>query len=314
MEKQSPVLQFVLKHITLIIFFLLLVVSAMTSSVFLSERNIMNLLRQVTPNGLASLGMLFIILTGGIDLSVGSILALASVVCALAAPQYSAAMCIAFSILVGAAMGAFHGILVAGRNIAPFVATLCGMTIARGLAFIYSNAAPIRLPQSAVFLQDFSVNSYLGLPGPVLVLVIVFLLCWFTLKMTSFGRLVVAIGSNETAVRLAGIRTGWYKFWVYVICGASCGMAGVISVTRTNIGSANAGLGLELDAIAAAVIGGASLAGGYGSAVHTLLGVLILGMIGNIMNLTGIPSYQQQVTKGLIIAAAVLLQSIKKRD
>lgn len=314
MKRQNIVVALLLKYITPLIFLVLLLVSHFFSDVFLSQRNIYNLLRQVTPNGLASMGMLLVILTGGIDLSVGSIMALTSVCVAKFAPDYSTPAAILMTIGVGFLMGSFHGLFVAWRNMAPFVVTLAGMTIARGLALIYSNAAPIRLPANATFLKNFSTDALLTVPGPVWVMVAVFLVTLFILRMTSFGRLVVAIGSNETAVRLAGIRTGWHKFWVYAISGIFSSLAGIISATRTGVGSANAGTGLELDSIAAVVIGGASLAGGYGTAFHTLLGVLILGMIGNIMNLTHIPSYQQQVLKGVIIIAAVLLQSVKKRD
>ncbi len=314
MTQSKRILSFLIKYMTPIIFLALLIVSHLLSPVFLTQQNIFNLLRQVTPNSLISMGMLMVILTGGIDLSVGSIMALSSVAVALLCPHYPEWLSIVMAVAIGGLMGAFHGIFVAWRNMAPFVVTLAGMTVARGLAFIYSNAAPIRLPREATFIRGFSTQYILGLPGPVLVMIIGFLVTLFILRMTSFGRLVVAVGSNETAVRLAGIRTGWHKFWVYAISGICAGMAGVISTMRTNVGSANAGQGMELDAIAAAVIGGASLAGGYGGATHTLLGVLILGMIGNIMNLTHVSSYQQQVIKGLIIIVAVLLQSIKKRD
>ncbi len=314
MVQSKRILSFLIKYMTPIIFLALLVVSHMLSPAFLTKQNMFNLLRQVTPNSLISMGMLMVILTGGIDLSVGSIMALSSVAVALLCPHYPELLSIAMAVGIGGLMGAFHGIFVAWRNMAPFVVTLAGMTVARGLAFIYSNAAPIRLPREAVILRGFSTQYILGIPGPVLVMLIGFLVTLFVLRMTSFGRLVVAVGSNETAVRLAGIRTGWHKFWVYAISGICAGMAGVISTMRTNVGSANAGQGMELDAIAAAVIGGASLSGGYGGATHTLLGVLILGMIGNIMNLTHVSSYQQHVIKGLIIIVAVLLQSIKKRD
>ncbi len=314
MKRGSPIVAFLLKYNTHLIFAALFIISAVMSKVFLTEQNLFNLLRQVTPNGLASMGMLMVILTGGIDLSVGSVVALTSVSAALFSFKFGAPLTLALTIGVGALMGMFHGIFVAWRNMAPFVVTLAGMTIARGFAYIYSNAAPIRLPAQAKFLKDLSTDYYFGIPAPVFIMLVVFLITLFILRKTSFGRLTVAIGSNETAVRLAGIRTSWYKFWVYALSGMCAAMAGIISTTRTGIGSANAGQGLELDSIAAVVIGGASLSGGYGSATHTLLGVLILGMIGNIMNLTGIPSYQQQVTKGLIIVAAVLLQSIKKRD
>ena len=312
MKQARTISGFFLTYNTIIIFVVLVVASSFLSDVFFTERNIFNLLRQVTPNGIVSMGMLLIILTGGIDLSVGAVLALASVLSALLAEDLGLTLALSVSIGAGAAVGVFHGVLVAWRNMAPFVVTLAGMTIARGLAYIFSKAAPIPIPNDAAFLRDFSVNYTLGLPNPVLAMLAVFLLTWGVLRLTSFGRLVVAIGSNETAVKLAGIRTGWYKFWVYVIGGAFCGIAGIISTTRTNVGSANVGISLELDSIAAVVIGGASLNGGRGSALNTMIGVLVLGLIGNIMNLMDVPAYPQQVIKGVIIVAAVFMQTLKK--
>jgi ribose transport system permease protein len=194
---------------------------------------------------------------------------------------------------------------------APFVATLALMTVARGFAFMISKGSPIITSND--LLSDFGSTYWFHVPVPVVLMFAIFILTWLVLRFTSFGRLVMAIGSNEDAVRLAGIRVGHYKFAVYAISGVLCSIAGVIATSRTGVGSPIVGEGMELDAIAAVVIGGASLTGGRGTALNTLLGVLVLGMIGNIMNLKNVPSYPQQVIQGLIIVFAVLLQGIQIR-
>jgi ribose transport system permease protein len=214
--------------------------------------------------------------------------------------------------MAGTMCGAVSGYLVAARRMAPFIATLAMMTIARGFAFIISKGSPIIIADPR--LNHFGSAYWLGVPAPVFVMIVIFGLVAFLLKYTVFGRMVTAIGSNEPAVRLAGVRTGWYKFGVYCISGAFCAVAGIISTSRTGVGSPIVGAGIELDAIAAVVVGGASLSGGKGTAFNTLLGVLILGTIGNIMNLMNIPGYPQQVIKGAIIICAVLLQGYRKPE
>jgi len=301
---------FLLKHNTIVIFVILLVSFWLASDVFLSGENIANLLRRVSGIGIISLGMLLVILTGGIDLSVGSIAALASVFSAYFLLNNSLPVALALTVLVGVALGSVSGFLVANRRIAPFVVTLAMMSIARGLAFIVSDA-PILLTESGRPLKDFGTGHTLGIPHPVVLMSLVFLIMFLVLKYTVFGRLVIAIGSNETAVRLSGIRVGLYKFAVYCISGGCAAVAGIISTSRVGVGTARIGGGWELDAIAAVVIGGASLSGGKGTALNTLLGVFILGMIGNIMNLKNVPAYPQQVIKGVIIILAVLLQGIQ---
>ncbi len=305
---------FVLKYNTLIIFIILLIVSSVISDAFFTSRNITNLLRQVSGIGIVSLGMLLVIMTGGIDLSVGSIVAFAGVISAYFLLSMPFVLGIGLTILIGVAIGSVSGYLVAIQRMAPFIATLALMTIVRGLGFILSKGTPIILEDSGQSLKDFGSNYVLGIPNPVVLMFIVFILVYFILKYTVFGRLVIAIGSNEESVRLSGINVWIYKFAVYSICGGFSAIAGIISTSRTGVGSPILGIGLELDAIAAVVIGGASLKGGKGSAVNTLIGILILGMIGNIMNLMNVPGYPQQVIKGLIIIFAVLLQGIKKSD
>jgi ribose transport system permease protein len=304
----------IFKHNTLIIFIILLIVSSIISDAFFTARNITNLLRQVSGIGIVSLGMLLVIMTGGIDLSVGSIVAFAGVISAYFLLSMPFALGIGLTILLGVAIGSVSGYLVAIQRMAPFIATLALMTIVRGLGFILSKGTPIILEESGQSLKDFGSNYLLGIPNPVVLMFFVFILVYFILKYTVFGRLIIAIGSNEESVRLSGINVWIYKFAVYSICGGFSAIAGIISTSRTGVGSPILGIGLELDAIAAVVIGGASLKGGKGSAVNTLLGILILGMIGNIMNLMNVPGYPQQVIKGLIIIFAVLLQGFNRNE
>lgn len=308
------VIHFLLKYNTIFIFVVLLVVSSIASKAFFTERNIFNLLRQMAGIGIVSMGMLLVILTAGIDLSVGSMMALASVLSAHFLFSMPLPLSIILTILTGVALGSVSGFLVSNRRMAPFVVTLAMMTIARGLAYIVSKGAPILLPESGQALKNFGSAYWLRIPQPVFLMFIVFTIILLVLKYTAFGRLVIAIGSNEIAVRLSGVRTGIYKFLVYSISGGLAAIAGIISTSRTGVGSPIVGVGLELDAIAAVVIGGASLSGGRGTALNTLLGIFILGMIGNIMNLKNVPAYPQQVIKGLIIIFAVLLQGIQRRS
>ncbi len=315
--KQSPKthLHFIIKYNTVFIFLTMLVVSALVSDVFFTSANLFNLIRQVTPIGIISMGMLLVILTGGIDLSVGSIVALTSVLCALFTQDMNLHLSLLLSLLSGLVAGSISGYLVSVHKMAPFIATLALMSVVRGLAFIFSNGAPIQITGSSSALADFGSSSLLGIPGPAIIFFFFFTVTAVILKYNVFGRIVIAIGSNEEAVRLSGIKVSAYKFSVYAITGLLSAVAGIITTARTAVGSPVMGTGMELDAIATVVIGGASLSGGRGSAVNTLLGVLILGMIGNIMNLMNIPSYSQQVIKGLIIIVAVLLQrfQIKSR-
>jgi len=301
-------LQFVVTYNTAFIFLVMLVVSATISDVFFTPSNLFNLVRQVTPVGIISMGMLLVILTGGIDLSVGSIVAMVGVLSALFTQTMPLPVAILASLACGLVIGSISGYLVSMHRIAPFIATLALMSIVRGLGFIFSKGAPVLVNENATALTDFGSGNALGIPNPALVLFLVFAVTAVMLRYNVFGRIVIAIGSNEEAVRLSGIKVSLYKFSVYAISGGLAALAGLITTARTAVGSPVMGTGMELDVIAAVVIGGASLNGGKGTALNTLLGVLILGMIGNIMNLLIIPAYSQQVIKGLIIIFAMLLQ------
>lgn len=302
---------FFIKYNTIIIFIILIIVASSLSDVFFTSTNIMNILRQTTALGLISLGMLLVILTGGIDLSVGSFVALGSVLLAYFLQSFSLPLAIFLTLLIGIVLGSISGYLVAGRNMAPFVATLAFMTIASGLAFIISKGSPIMIEDPVVNM--FNRGYFFGIPLPFVVLLIVFLLIVFILRFTVYGRMITAIGSNESAVTLSGVKTKLYKFSVYSISGALGVLGGMILTSRTSVGSPMVGVGYELDAIAAVVIGGGSLFGGRGTALNTLIGVFILALIGNIMNLMNVPAYPQQVIKGMIIIFAVLFQALQQK-
>ena len=297
-----------IQYNTIFIFLLMLLISGLASEAFFTQTNLFNLVRQVTPVGIISMGMLLVILTGGIDLSVGSIVAMAGVLCALFTQLMPWPVALLAALVSGFLVGSLSGYLVAYHKMAPFIATLALMSIVRGLGFIFSKGAPIIVEEQAAALTNFGSGSFLGIPNPALILFLVFTITAVLLKYHAFGRIVIAIGSNEEAVRLSGIRVPVYKLSVYAIAGSLSAIAGMILTARTSVGAPVTGVAMELDVIAAVVIGGASLMGGKGSAINTLMGVFILGMIGNIMNLMTIPAYSQQVIKGLIIILAVLLQ------
>ena len=301
-------IQLLIKYNTQVIFLLLLIASALISDVFFTPTNLFNLLRQVTPIGIISMGMLLVILTGGIDLSVGSVVAFTGVLCAMLSHYIDWQSAAILSILTGLFIGMLSGYLVAYQKMAPFIVTLAIMTIVRGLGFMLSNGTPIMLHEDEVSMVNFGSGYLLGIPNPVFILFMVFGMTEVLLRYNVLGRIIIAIGSNEEAVKLSGIRVSKYKLIVYMLVASASALSGIVIVSRTTVGSPIMGMGLELDVIAAVVIGGASLRGGKGSAFNTFLGVLILGMIGNIMNLKDIPSYPQQVIKGLIIIFAVLLQ------
>ena len=308
------ILQFIIKHNTIVIFVLLVIFSATISDVFFTETNLSNLLKQVSGIGIVSIAMLLVILTGGIDLSVGSVVALLAVTFAILINIFLLPFAILFTLIIGFGLGSVSGYLVAYQKIAPFIATLALMTIARGLGFIYSKGSPVTFDSAGgVFMSDFANNSTLFVPNIAIVFFIIVALAAVLLRYNVFGRLIIAMGSNEEASRLSGIKVNKYKFLVYAISGCLAALAAIITASRTNLGSPNMGVSWELDAIAAVVIGGASLNGGKGTAINTLMGVLILGLIGNILNLLNVPSYPQQVVKGVIIILAVLFQKFESK-
>lgn len=309
----STVLEIILKYNTVFVFMLMILIASVISDSFFTERNITNLLRQVSGVATITLGMLLVILTAGIDLSVGSVLALASVLSATFSQMMPLPLAIFLTLIVGLVAGAFSGYLVAMRNMAPFVVTLAMLSIGRGLAYMISKGSPIILSETGQALKEFGSGYFLQIPYPVYLLLGLFLIVAGVLRYTSFGRIVYGIGSNEAAIRLSGVRVWMYKLSVYAISGVLAAIAGIISTSRTGVGSPLVGQALELDAIAGVVIGGAALSGGKGTALNTLLGAITLGMIGNVMNLMNVPGYPQQVIKGAIIILAVLAQGFTEK-
>lgn len=300
------------------VFFAFCVILAIASPYFLTPKNLINVLRQTSINGLLSIGMTFVILTGGIDLSVGSILAFGGVVGAsLVSSAFHGGIvhpvwvAILVSMTAGGALGSFTGLIIARWRIPPFVATLGMLSIARGLTFIYTDGMPI--PDiDPKFLVIGQGQVFGVIPLPVVIFAAVFGIAWVVLYKTRFGRYVYAVGGNEKSAKVSGVNTRLIVFIVYVIAGILSVIGGLILTARTTAGLSQAGTGYELDAIAAVVIGGTSLSGGQGDLVGTLFGALIIGIINNGLDLLGVSSYFQQVIKGVIIIGAVFLDAIRK--
>ncbi|UYY98992.1 ribose ABC transporter permease [Peribacillus frigoritolerans] len=291
---------------------LLFIVITVLNPSFMEPNNILNLLRQTSINALIAFGMTFIILTGGIDLSVGSILALSSALMAgMMVSGLDPILAILVGILLGAIMGVINGILVSKGKMAPFIVTLATMTIFRGLTLVYTDGKPITGIGDSVIFQMLGRGYFLGVPVPAVVMIIAFMILWFLLHKTSFGRKTYAIGGNERASRISGIKVDRVKVAIYGLAGTMAAIAGAILTSRLNSAQPTAGQSYEMDAIAAVVLGGTSLSGGKGRLFGTLVGVLIIGTLNNGMNLLGVSSFYQQVVKGAVILIAVLLDRKK---
>ncbi|MHC9533511.1 ABC transporter permease [Dellaglioa sp. L3N] len=296
--------------------FLVIIVSALNSS-FLTSTNLLNLLRQVSINALIAFGMTFVILTGGIDLSVGSILGLSGAISAqLMVSGYPAFVAILGGILAGALFGSVNGLLIAYGKMAPFIATLATMTIFRGATYVFTNGNPITGEKlSNSFLFQFMGRGYLfGIPVPILIMVIAYLILFMVLHKMSFGRKTYALGGNEKAAFVAGVKVDRIQLIIYTISGLMASIAGVILTSRLNSAQPNAGTSYEMDAIAAVVLGGTSLSGGKGRIFGTLIGALIIGTLNNGLNLLGVSSFYQQIVKGIVIIIAVLLDRKKTNN
>lgn len=291
--------------------FLIAVLSILSPN-FLTVNNILNVLRQVSINALIAFGMTFVILTGGIDLSVGSILALAGALTGgLLASGMDPLLAVLLGILIGFALGAINGFIIAKGKVAPFIATLATMTIYRGLTLVYTDGKPITNFTESTFFNSIGRGYVLGIPIPVIIMIIIFIISYFILRKTTFGKSVYAIGGNEEATRLSGIKVDRIKIIVYSISGALAALAGIILTSRLNSAQPTAGASYELDAIAAVVLGGTSLSGGKGRIFGTLVGALIIGVLNNGLNLLNVSSFYQQVVKGGVILLAVLLDRKK---
>ena len=312
MTKAGRYKQLLIKNNTYIVFLILFLVCASLSGTFCSVMNLQNIALQQSGPILVTIGMLFVVLTGGIDLSVGSVMALSASIAALLIRDYRMNFLLAILVasVIGALFGAFTGSLVAYLDFQGFVASLATMTIARGLAFVLTNGEPILVPIGTIDNLVSKSNHF-----PIILMAVVLIVLFYLIeKFTAWGRLVRATGSNVTAVRFAGIRVRRYTLSVYAVSGILAALAGIFVAARTSSGSATVGESQELDAIASCVIGGASLAGGKGSVVKAVFGALVLALIGNIMNLMAVPSYPQDIIKGIIIIIAVMLQVVTDKS
>ena len=305
-------------------------VGVLTHGDFLRPINITNVLRQITYNTILAVGQTFVIITAGIDLSVGSLVGLAGVVCAIfanAAPMHGDVL-LGSTLIVALALGAIAGFVnalpVVRLGLPPFITTLAMMQIARGFAFILSHGRPVPLSDNAEkALSNTGIGYVFGgllaplhLPGiPIVVIwmAVIVVLFAIVLARTRFGRYVYAIGGNEEAARLAGVSVGTVKTMVYVLCGALAAVGGFLLMALFSSGSPQTGVGFELNAIAAVVVGGTSLMGGRGTIVGTFFGALLIGVLNNVMNLIGIESYTQQIVLGAVIVIAVIVDELRKR-
>lgn len=281
---------------------------------FLTGRNLVNVARQISINGIIAVGMTFVILTAGIDLSVGSVMAFSGTMLAAGMADWGLhpVLAILFALLVGGLFGLINGTLISYANMPPIIVTLAMMEVPRGLALLYTGGYPLSgLPSSFSVLGRGYVFGFL--PVPVLIMALVYLVAYILLTQLPFGRYIYAIGGNEEAVRLSGIKVKKYKIFAYVISGLTAAKSGIVITSRLMSGQPMAGTGFELDAIAAVVLGGTDIAGGRGSIIGTIIGAFTLGVLTNGLNLLGVSPYVQRVFKGLIILIAIYFSSKKKR-
>jgi ribose transport system permease protein len=323
-EKRNNIVRLLFKYNAVVLLVVMFIVASIISAVFLSPENMVNILRQQSTFMLVALGMLMVMVTGGIDLSVSSMVAVTSIMVAYMLKvvgwqnySWGLMMSIVVAIAIGFLFGAINGFLVAKLNMPAFIVTLAMMYAVKGIAYIITDANTILLDQNVpavTALIAFATGSLGPVPYPVILMIILIIIIGLVMHFTTFGRLVTATGSNETAVQLAGINSKRYKFWVYAICGTLCGVAGIIVAARSGSASAlTTSVNYDMTTIAAVVIGGASLKGGEGNVPMTVVGVFVLAVIGNIMNLVSLGVYPQLVVKAVIIILAVLLKSISSK-
>ena len=301
------------KYKSLIGLFLLCVVITIVAPRFLTISNITNVLTQISINAIIAIGMSFVILTGGIDLSVGSTVALSgSVAASVVLATGSISLGIVSAVIIGAAIGLINGALISRGKLQAFIATLATMTVFRGATLVFTKGNPIsKLPEKFMTLGNGNIGF---IPIPIIVTIIVGAIAIYVLSQTKLGRYIYAVGGNEDSSRLSGIDTKKIKTLVYMVAGIASAVGGVILTSRIGSASPNAGTGYELDAIAAVVIGGTSLSGGEGKISGTIIGALIIGVISNGLNLMNVSPFYQLIVKGLVILIAVLVDKKQKNN
>ena len=299
--------------IALLAMCIFLVIFPTTRTTFLTPNNMFNILRQNASNLFLATGMTMVIILGGIELSVGSVIALSGCVAAGCVVNLGLPEAVGFlaAILVGAIVGMFNGLVICKTDIPPFIVSLACMNIAKGIALVYTQGAPIRCMTDAF---KFPGAGYVGpVPTPVILMLIVFVIAALMINRTQLGRHIYAVGGNAQAAKFSGINVSKVKFIVYTYTGIMAGIAGVVVASRLYSGQPTAGDGAEMDAIAAVVVGGTSMSGGSGRIGGTLIGVLIIGVLNNGLNLMGVDSNWQYIVKGLVILLAVYVDFIRNK-
>ncbi|WP_305798061.1 ABC transporter permease [Parageobacillus sp. VR-IP] len=301
-EKMYALLGLVLLSVTLTIL----------SPYFLTIDNLLSIALQTAIIAILALGQVYVIISGGIDLSVGSILALSGVISAqLLVSGWPTALAIVAGILAGALLGFINGLVITKGNLPPFIVTLGMMGVARGLSLVLTDGLPVSgLPETFTKLGN---ETIFYIPIPVIFLIVVAIISSFILSRTIFGRYVYSIGSNEEAAQLSGINVNFHKLMIYVVCGLLSGLAGVLLTARLVSAQPSAGTGYELDAIAAGVIGGASLMGGVGTVGGTIIGAFIMGVLRNGLDLLNVTPFWQQIAIGVVIVLAVYLDQMRRK-
>ena len=297
----------------LVVLCLILGIFPGTSEYFVTVKNLFNVLRQISTNLLLACGMTMVIILGGIDLSVGSVIALAGVLAAGGVVRYNLPIVPAMllGVLIGIIFGLFNGFVISKTTIPPFIVTLATMNIARGLAGVYTGGSPVRVVTKE--WQWIGAGYVLGVPVPVIIMIIVFIVSLLIINRTKMGRYIYAVGGNNLAATYSGINVSKVKFFVYTYSGIMAGIAGIILASRMYSGQPTAGEGAEMDAIAAVVVGGTSMAGGSGKLGGTLIGALIIGILNNGLNLMNVNSFWQTVVKGIVILLAVTIDFFRNR-
>lgn len=325
------------KYSSIVVLLVMVVLASLISDAFFTSSNILNVLRQVAANGILSIGLLMVIITGGIDISIGSVVGITSVLFAALYDPESAVgpfqwlvrllsnlvfdgtggliIAIVILLIFGGLFGLVNGLVICKAKVQPFIMTIGTLTLYRGVALLVSNGKPIYMsPETAETVQFLGDGRIaFGIPTQVIVLIVVGVIMAFLLNRTIFGRYIKAIGGNQESARVAGINVDKYKTWAYILSGALASVAGVILTARTTTGDPTLGESFEMNAIAACVIGGAKLTGGVGTIGGTIIGAVIIGIINNILNLANISTYYQYVVRGGIIILAVVFNSMERK-
>ncbi len=307
--------EMLMRNKPLLVLLILCVVMSFLNDRFWTWGNIITVLRQTSVNAVIATGMTFAILIGGIDLSVGSVVAISGAIAAtLIASGMDVTLVILLTLLLGLGIGLVNGILISKGRLQPFIATLGTMTLLRGLTLVFTQGRPINTgggADSAIF-GKIGTGYFLGIPIPIYIMILVFIIAYYILRHLRIGRYIYALGSNEEATMYSAIKTDNVKLFVYSVSGLLAALGAIIITARLGSAQPTAGLGYELDAIAAVVLGGTSMAGGIGTISGTVIGALIIGLLNNALNLLQVPSYYQDVAKGVVILIAVLLDRKQK--